>query len=221
MNALRTAWLEFVGEETTPAGTAAILGLAALGGYLAPRLAEDRLDAAKGTVLVVAAVDLWGGAWANNTVACARWYERPGQTDADHLRFAVAHVHPLVLAAIDGGGRDRWRWALANYGYLLAATWVLRRAPAWRRPLGVALTAAGVVLDVGLGRSRAAPWFAPVFYAKLLMGHASRRCGRVRRSWDTIRRRLRRSYVPSVALAVDLRARHRSSTAGISSNRKA
>ncbi|KUI24519.1 hypothetical protein AU195_01675 [Mycobacterium sp. IS-1496] len=173
MTALRSAWLEFVGEETTPAGTATILGVAALGGCLAPRLAGDRLDAAKRTLLVVAAVDLWGGAWANNTVACARWYERPGQTDADHLRFALAHVHPLVLAWIDGGGRRRWRWALADYGYLLAATWVLRRATGLRQPLGVALTAAGVALDAGLGPSRTAPWFGPVFYAKLLMGHAS------------------------------------------------
>ncbi|BBY16457.1 hypothetical protein [Mycolicibacterium litorale] len=172
MSRLRQAWLEFVGEETTPAGTATILGLAALGGYLAPRLAGGRLGPAERAVLVVSAVDLWGGAWANNTVACARWYERPGQTDADHLRFAALHVHPLVLAWIDGGGPGRWRWAAANYGYLLAATWVLRRA-APRRPLGIVLTVAGVLLDAGLGPSRAALWFGPVFYAKLLLGHAS------------------------------------------------
>jgi hypothetical protein len=173
VSAVRTAWLEFVGEETTPTGTATILGLAALGGYLAPRLAGARLGAVKDTLLVVSAVDLWGGAWANNTVACARWYERPGQTDADHIRFAIAHVHPLVLAWIDGGGRRRWRWALANYGYLLAATWVLRRAGGHRRAAGAATTLGGIVLDARLGPSRAAPWFAPVFYAKLLMGHAS------------------------------------------------
>ncbi|MGE2713589.1 hypothetical protein ACQI4L_05990 [Mycolicibacterium litorale] len=171
MNGLRRAWLEFVGEETTPAGTATILGIAALGGYLAPRFAGARLGGAKRALLVVAAVDLCGGAWANNTVACARWYERPGQTDADHLRFAAVHVHPLVLAWIDGG--RRWRWALAHYGYLLATTWLLRRAPAWRRPLGAVSTAGGMVLDARLGPSRTAPWFAPVFYTKLLLGHAS------------------------------------------------
>ncbi|KUI24376.1 hypothetical protein AU196_19990 [Mycobacterium sp. IS-1742] len=173
MNALRSAWLEFVGEETTPAGTATILGVAALGGYLAPRVAGDRLDTAKRTLLVVAAVDLWGGAWANNTVACARWYERPGQTDADHLRFALAHVHPLVLAWIDGGGRRRWRWALADYGYLLAATVLVRYARRHRRAAGIATTLGGIWLDRALGPSRTAPWFGPVFYAKLLMGHAS------------------------------------------------
>jgi hypothetical protein len=173
VNALRTSWLEFVGEETTPAGTATILGLAALGGCLAPRLAGVPLGAAKGTLLVVSAVDLWGGAWANNTAACARWYERPGQTDADHMRFALAHVHPFVLAWMDGGGPRRWRWAAANYGYLLAGTWALRRAGGRRRAAGVAATVGGIALDRVLGPSRAAPWFAPVFYAKLLMGHAS------------------------------------------------
>ncbi|BCI52869.1 hypothetical protein NIIDNTM18_21470 [Mycolicibacterium litorale] len=171
MSRLRRAWLEFVGAETTLAGTAVILGLAALGGCLAPRLAAQRPGAVKGPLLVVAAVDLWGGAWANNTATCARWYERPGQTDADHLRFAAVHVHPLVLAWIDGG--RRWRWAAANYGYLLAATWLLRRVPRYRRPLGAVLTAVGIALDARLGPSRSAPWFAPVFYAKLLLGHAS------------------------------------------------
>ncbi|KUI20031.1 hypothetical protein AU194_03835 [Mycobacterium sp. GA-2829] len=170
---IKEAWLDFVGAETTPAGTATILSLAGLGGWLAPRIAGGGRGAAQTTLLVVSAVDLWGGAWANNTVACARWYERPGQTDADHLRFAVLHVHPFVLAWVDGGSRDRWRWALANYGYLLAATLLLRRAAPWRRPLGMALTAVGAALDARLGPSRAAPWFGPVFYVKLLAGHAS------------------------------------------------
>ncbi|BBZ61179.1 hypothetical protein [Mycolicibacterium monacense] len=172
MNALRAAWLEFVGEETTPAGTASILGLAALGGYLAPRLAGRRLGAARATLLVVAAVDLWGGVLANNTVACARWYERPGQTDADHLRFAVAHVHPLALAWLDGGGRTRWRWAVANYGYLLAATALIRYARRHRRAAGVVTTLGGICVDRALGPSNTAPWFGPVFYSKLLLGHA-------------------------------------------------
>jgi hypothetical protein len=147
--------------------------VAAAGGYLAPRFARKRLGAAQNLLLVCAAVDLWGGAWANNTLACARWYERPGQTDADHLRFAAAHLHPLVLAGIEGGGGSRLRRAGLHYAYLLGATWVIRRAGRHRRVLGVACTVGGVTLDRVLGPSAAAPWFGPVFYAKLLLGHAA------------------------------------------------
>ncbi|MCK0177518.1 MULTISPECIES: hypothetical protein [Mycobacteriaceae] len=173
MTALRQAWLEFVGEETTPTGTATILAVAAAGGYLAPRLARTRLGTAEKTLLVVSAVDLWGGAWSNNTLACARWYERPGQTDGDHLRFAAAHLHPFLLAWMDGGGRARLRWAVANYAYLMAATVLIRRAGRGRRVVGVAVTAGAVALDRVLGPSAAAPWFGPVFHAKLLLGHGA------------------------------------------------
>lgn len=66
-----------------------------------------------------------------------------------------------------------WVWGSAHYGYLMASTLTIRCAPQWRRPLGAALTAGGVALDAALGPSRAAPWFAPVYYSKLLLGHAS------------------------------------------------
>jgi hypothetical protein len=173
VKALRAAWLEFVGAETTPVGTATILGVAAAGGYLAPRMARTRLGAGRSPMLVVAALDLWGGAWSNNTLACARWYERPGQTDGDHLRFAAAHLHPLLLAWLDGGGRPRLRWAVANYAYLMAATVLIRRAGRGRRVVGAAATVGGVCLDRALGPSAAAPWFGPVFYSKLLLGHGA------------------------------------------------
>ena len=66
-----------------------------------------------------------------------------------------------------------WVWASAHYGYLMASTVAIRRLPRRRRMLGATLTAGGVLLDATLGPSRAAPWFAPVFYSKLLLGHAS------------------------------------------------
>lgn len=48
----------------------------------------------------------------------------------------------------------------------------------WDRFVGpgasaVAASAAGLVLDHRLGRSSVAPWFAPVYYTKLLIGHAA------------------------------------------------
>ena len=63
----------------------------------------------------------------------------------------------------------------ALYGYLVAATALVttvrdRRA---RRALGLVTTVGGVLLDRGLGPSAGAPWFAPVFFAKLLAGHAA------------------------------------------------
>ena len=113
---------------------------------------------------------------ANNTKACARWYGRPGQTDAEYLKFAALHVHPAVLARADRAEQRRvpgWVWASAHYGYLMASTVAIRRLPRRRRVLGATLTAGGVLLDVVIGPSRAAPWFAPVYYSKLLLGHAS------------------------------------------------
>ncbi|MGV0834684.1 hypothetical protein [Mycolicibacterium thermoresistibile] len=170
-------WLEFVGPETTPTGTAVTLSLAGLGAVLGPgRLAGRRLPTGRALAVSAMAADLWGGLWVNNTAACARWYERPGQTDADHLVFAAAHLHPFVVAWIDGPATrrvPRALWAAGHYGYLMAATALLRRARRRRRVSGWLLTGGGVLLDAALGPSPAVRWFAPVFYGKLLLGHAS------------------------------------------------
>jgi hypothetical protein len=122
------------------------------------------------------ALDLWGGAWANNTEACARWYERPGQGNAQHYGFAALHVHPALIAWLDRAERRRlpgWAWAAAHYAYLMAATVAIRRLPRHRRVLGWGLTAGGLVLDRVLGVPDRAPWFAAAYYSKLLLGHAA------------------------------------------------
>jgi hypothetical protein len=174
MGWLRKQWHDFVGPESTAVDNAVTLTLAALGGLGAHRLARHRLTTVSEVVLDGLAADLWGGAWANNSRACARWYERRGQTDRDHLKFAAVHVHPLIFAGIDHHERERaWVWAAIHYGYLMAATTLIRAQPRNRRVLGVVATAGGVALDRALGPSSAAPWFAPVFYVKLLLGHAS------------------------------------------------
>lgn len=165
MKRLRRAWDEFVGPEATPIDNTMALMLGAIGAVVAPT-----------PILRLAAADLWGGVWANNTRACAQWYGRAGQTDADYVKFAALHVHPAVIAWSDRAEKRRvrgWAWAVAHYGYLMGCTVAIRRAPHCRRPLGAALTAGGVLLDAALGPSRAAPWFAPVYYSKLLLGHAS------------------------------------------------
>jgi hypothetical protein len=80
-----------------------------------------------------------------------------------------------VLALLDSGTETRaaaaWRGAAARYAFLLAATALIRRSSR-RRRVAAALTALGTALDARTGRSASAPWFAPVFYTKLLLGHA-------------------------------------------------
>jgi hypothetical protein len=176
---LRTAWDEFVGPEATAVENTLTLGTGLAGLVVAPSLSAAARTLPRGEALLLRllAGDLWGGAVANNTLACARWYERPGQTDDDHLRFGAAHLHPLLVAALDrrdpGGRVPGPVWAVGHYGYLMLATVLIRHAPGRRRRLtAVALTLGGIMLDRALGPARVAPWFGPVYYAKLLLGHA-------------------------------------------------
>ena len=166
-------WDRIAGPGAGAAENAGSLGLGLVGAVLAPGLSRPARRATA-PVLRLLALDLWGGAWCNNTPTAARWYHREGQGAAQHLAFAAGHLHPVVLARLDAGP-GRLRWAVALYGYLVAATAVLtvvghRGA---RRALGLATTAGGVLLDRALGPSPSAPWFAPVYFAKLLAGHAA------------------------------------------------
>lgn len=126
------------------------------------------------------AADLWGGVWVNNTPSCVRWYERPGQGTAEHVGFAALHVaHPAAIGLVDvregnRSARSAANWALGNYAWMLVSSLGIRLAPPRARlPLAVAASAAGVALARRLGASGAAPWFGPVYYAKLLIGHAA------------------------------------------------
>ncbi|QNG19133.1 hypothetical protein SAMN05444695_110128 [Rhodococcus triatomae] len=174
---LRRAWDEFVGPEATPVNHVLTAATTVAGAVTAPLVARRRgADRGRAAVACVLATDLAGGVYVNNTLACARWYERPGQGNTTHLAFAALHVHPAAVAWLDVGAGARKvpgpAWAAAHYAYLMAATVVVRRFPSGRRPLGVVLTAGGLVLDGLLGPSHRAPWFAWTFYPKLLMGHA-------------------------------------------------
>lgn len=172
------AWKAFVGPEATTVDNLGTLGSVAVGAVLAPVIA--RRLAARGPVdqIVVGVVagDLCGGLWANNTKACARWYERPGQGAGDHYRFALLHVHPFVVAWLDRRQQRTvpgWGWAAAHYTYMAMSTVVIRSYPADRRVLGVALSTGGIVLDRVLGPPTSVPWFAWAYYPKLLLGHAA------------------------------------------------
>ena len=170
-------WDRFVGPGASAVENTGTLALGLAGALLGPaarRRAVRGPGRATGeaAILRLLAADLWGGAWCNNTAAAARWYGRPGQGPAQHLGFATAHVHPFVLARLDGG--RRWGWAASQYGYLLLATALVSRGSRrGQRVLGVLTAVGGVLLDRRLGSSPSAPWFAPVFYSKLLAGHAA------------------------------------------------
>lgn len=174
---IRWSWAAFVGPEATTTNTLLALGGGAVGAVAAGALARRRgVGQRLATVTALLALDLVGGAYVNNTRACARWYERPGQGTGEHLWFAAAHVHPMVIALQDRRAVGQglvMRWALAHYGYLMLSTLVLRLLPAHRRWLGLLATAGGPALDRLLGPSVSAPWFAWAYYPKLLAGHAA------------------------------------------------
>lgn len=178
---LHRTWGAFVGPEATRVNHALTALTTAAGALAAPITATARGAGAGRAVLAgLMAVDLVGGAYVNNTRACARWYERPGQGSTDHYAFAACHVHPAAVAWLDAAPprRDARRrvhpgaWAAAHYAYMAAATVVIRRYPARRRILAAAFTAGGLALDELLGPSHTAPWFAWTYYPKLLLGHA-------------------------------------------------
>ncbi|MBK9435893.1 MAG: hypothetical protein IPN52_12620 [Micrococcales bacterium] len=177
MGWLKRNWGEFVGPEASVAENTGSLASAAAGTVAAPLLDAGRPRGRKATAgLSLIAMDIWGGAWANNTRSCARWYERPGQGTRQHVQFAALHVHPFAIAAYDRGLRERTSpmlWAGLTYGYMMAATVTIRRFPEHRRALGVLTTLGAVALDRKLGPSPTAGWFAPAFATKLLLGHAS------------------------------------------------
>lgn len=173
---VRRGWDGFVGPEATPTNDALTAVTVTLSLVAAPLVARRRGGGTSDAlVAAVLAGDLAGGAYVNNTRACARWYERQGQGIAQHLVFAVLHVHPAAIAWMDRGAvRDvpRPTWALAHYAYMLGSSAAIQRFRPHRRLLGLVLALGGIALDRAMGPSRTAPWFAWTYYPKLLLGHA-------------------------------------------------
>jgi hypothetical protein len=154
------------------------VGFGIIGGIAAPMLIKRQKQASISDAFIASALamDLWGGAWANNTLACGRWYERLGQTNYNHYQFASIHLHPFLIAWLDRHTKRKlswWVWAGIQYAYMFGATVLIRRNPSIRRSAGLALTIGGILLDQILEPSKAAPWFAAIYYPKLLMGHAA------------------------------------------------
>ncbi|MCH8571959.1 hypothetical protein LSI54_11415 [Nesterenkonia sp. AY15] len=177
VESLRRSWAEFVGPEATRANNTLAVSSGIIGLFYSYRSAK-RAGAGRfsQTALGALALDLFGGAYVNNTRACVRWYERAGQGAREHCAFAALHVHPLIVGAVDqriGERSNGVSWASAHYGYMMLATAITRSCPSRRRSLGAILTVGGLLLDHALRRSAVAPWFAWTYYPKLLLGHAA------------------------------------------------
>lgn len=172
-------WDRFAGPRPSGLETAGTLAAVAAAALWADR-DPDRGRVCPGVLMRLTAIDLWGGAWVNNTRSCVRWYERPGQGAREHVGFAALHLlHPALIAVADEAAGRRSRataigWTLGHYGWMLASSAVITRAPRRTRfALAIGATGAGIYLDRLLEPSRGAPWFAPVFYTKLIIGHAA------------------------------------------------
>lgn len=173
-------WDRFVGPGASTAENIGTLGLSAAG-VLWGDAGLDHTALTRYRVLMrLLAADLWGGVWVNNTRTCVKWYERPGQGARQHLGFAALHLlHPALIAQADhaDGRRSRasaTRWVLGHYALMLGAAALIANTPRRARlPIAAVSAVAGLVMDHRLGRSTTAPWFAPVYYTKLLIGHAA------------------------------------------------
>lgn len=173
-------WDRFVGPHPSRAATIGTVGTVVAASLWADRGLSAPAPCRSRIALRVLAIDLWGGAWVNNTRACVRWYERPGQGAKEHLGFASLHIaHPAVIAVLDvnGGSRSRIsaiRWASLHFSWMIGSAAVIAAAPRRARlPIAASSTLIGMRLDRILGSSTAAPWFAPIYYTKLLIGHAA------------------------------------------------
>jgi hypothetical protein len=167
-------WDRFIGPGATRGETLLTLG-AAFGAAIALVLYAFAADLGwTGWQIALAALlalDLAGGVAANATLTTKRWYHRPGQGLRDHLGFIAAHIHPLIVGLVFGGGD--WLYGLVGYGGLLvAALIILRTAPRLQLPIALLLYLCAVLIGLyALPDIPGMAWFVPVFYLKLLVAH--------------------------------------------------
>lgn len=173
-------WDRFAGPSASRTDSTVTFAVAVAGAVWGGKGLGDRATVGRALLMRAMAIDLWGGACVNNTRSCVRWYERPGQGFGEHMAFAAAHVlHPAVIVAVDHNagtrsGMSAARWTLTHYGWMVVSAALITRAHRRSRlPVALAASAAGVLLDRVLEPSAAARWFAPIYYSKLLIGHAA------------------------------------------------
>lgn len=120
-------------------------------------------------VAALLAGDVAGGVVVNNTQAGRAYWHRP--TYRHRALFFLAHVHPLVIAALWPG--FPMLDAVGVYLGILAAAAVTTWAPApLARPVAVAATAVGVILARHATLPPGLEWLPALLLLKLVVGHA-------------------------------------------------
>lgn len=177
-NVLRRLPVLLHGEHPAPLNVALvyIVGLLAAFFIVSQSLTAVALSPFQVVVLFILALDICGGVVANSTPATNRWYhERPLMI---RLVFVLVHaVHPLVAVLVLDPGN--WLFFGALYAYMLLTTTILLLLPFLprvtisQRPLAFAFFALGVVgASYVLDPVVTLQWFAPAYFAKLIIGFA-------------------------------------------------
>jgi hypothetical protein len=122
-------------------------------------------------LVALVAFDMFGGAVANCTDSCKRFWHTPTRTRGAAFGFVAGHVVHLALVAAAFRGLDPL-WFGASTALLLSAAALVLAAPvAIKRPAAAAALALAVLVDFWLGPTPGLEWFVPVFFFKLLVAH--------------------------------------------------
>ncbi|WP_295017962.1 hypothetical protein [uncultured Micrococcus sp.] len=156
-------------EPLGRAESAAVLGVAAVTGLAVARQTGTRRGPGAALLLGAVAVDVTGGMVAFQLPATRERYR--SSSLADRLGLAAAHVQCLALPP---AGEGTWSRALARWAGVVGATAVLQAVvpERRRRAAGTALGAVLAAADLATDRS-AQRWLGPVWYLKLVAGHAT------------------------------------------------
>jgi hypothetical protein len=165
-------WDTLIGPGSTAAEQWLILGTALAGAAVAVWAGRGLgWTAAQWAVVVIIALDLFGGVPGNATISSRRWYHRPGRRPQDHFIFVAVHLFHLIPVVLffDTG----WLWVAGAYGYLLTLAVVILAVPSYLRgAVALVATMGGVLLALyALPAVPGLEWLLPVFYLKLLAGH--------------------------------------------------
>lgn len=162
------------GREKALAHGVSALGVAALvaGGW---NLGWAWWQWAVGVALVV---DLAGGVVANGLPSARRFYHSPLPPTAGTVArfvhhpigFPAVHVQPVVAGLVFPGGA--WWWGVLWYGWALAGSVLVAKAPARaQRPVALAVVAAGVLAAPLVAGPPGLAWLPAILLLKLVLAH--------------------------------------------------